>query len=654
MTALMALLLILDLEGLAAFLWAFFTPAESGQAVFLWLSPSRLFLAGLLLLICAALLAASIHLWRSRAAAEDLETRLNAWLVEQGRLAPALLALVVLPLLLVAGILAVLLTPLEYEAYSSLAPDTFPLLHSIVSALLPLLALLVMLMLQSAVFLVTRFRRSVLEPSTWAWHRIDGPLLALLIAAAIAFQWLVLAFRLRFFVNIPAWYWIFDLVPFNVGDLWFILVALSLLVIAYWLLVVQRRTAAGLIVVAALGWFLQMGVGLMGGSGIATLRDRYFTTYHQAYIARAAASDLSVIDSIRQYESLYGSRTFTSTKPPGLMAFYLGLEHLVNGFPSAFSGAVRYERLSNVVIGLLPVLAVCIVALLYAFARRFLDDSSGLVGRLAPLLYVLAPGLALFTFFADQAIYPAVFLLGIWLCVTVIRTRSLAWAFLLGAALYLAAFFAFTMLPLYVFAGLYIVLYHWGNGARLRVLSVVFTALAVAAGTLLMHGLGRALLDYDFLPRFQRTMTINHDFDFYLRLGQQPPGVPEAPAQRLGQILSAAWINNLDYAAAIGFPIYILFLAQSARRARRFFNGGAGGGDIILLALIAAFLILNLAGTAQGEVPRLWLFWLPMLVLLAAYELEPLLRRRPGVLLALGVIQLVTLMLTFHFQDLRM
>jgi hypothetical protein len=64
--------------------------------------------------------------------------------------------------------------------------------------------------------------------------------------------------------------------------------------------------------------------------------------------------------------------------------------------------------------------------------------------------------------------------------------------------------------------------------------------------------------------------------------------------------------------------------------------------------------VLNLAGTAQGEVPRLWLFWLPMVVIFAAFELQPVAQRRPLVLFGLGIVQLITLMLTYHFQDLRM
>ena len=102
-----------------------------------------------------------------------------------------------------------------------------------------------------------------------------------------------------------------------------------------------------------------------------------------------------------------------------------------------------------------PLLALLIVPVLYTFTRRFLETSSPFVPSIAPLLYVLAPSAVLFSLFPDQAIYPVVFLLGVWLTVSVVRLGSLVWAFLLGGLLYLYVFFAFTMLPLYPFAGLY-------------------------------------------------------------------------------------------------------------------------------------------------------------------------------------------------------
>ena len=75
---------------------------------------------------------------------------------------------------------------------------------------------------------------------------------------------------------------------------------------------------------------------------------------------------------------------------------------------------------------------------------------------------------------------------------------------------------------------------------------------------------------------------------------------------------------------------------------------------MILASLLLSFIVLNLAGTAQGEVPRLWLFWLPMVLFLASMEIVSYARRRPLIVLGLALTQIVTIVLTFHFQDLRM
>jgi hypothetical protein len=176
----------------------------------------------------------------------------------------------------------------------------------------------------------------------------------------------------------------------------------------------------------------------------------------------------------------------------------------------------------------------------------------------------------------------------------------------------------------------------------------------MAAGCLLLYALFRLMLNYDFLPRFQRAVAINHGFDFYLRVGRQPPLGPEPFGTRLAQIAGALALNNLDFAAATGFPVYALFIWQAVHLARRVWLRCADAGDVILAALLSSFIVLNLAGTAQGEVPRLWLFWLPMVTMLAARQLEGAVRARPRLVLALALVQLVTLFLTFHFQDLRM
>ena len=93
-------------------------------------------------------------------------------------------------------------------------------------------------------------------------------------------------------------------------------------------------------------------------------------------------------------------------------------------------------------------------------------------------------------------------------------------AFVLGLFLYAAVFFAFTMLPLYPFAGIYLALNYWTNRQERQLKQQVWIALAIAAGSLLLYFLFRIFLNYDFLPRFAKTIAINHNFDFYLRVGR--------------------------------------------------------------------------------------------------------------------------------------
>jgi hypothetical protein len=656
MRSLKWLLALYVIEGLLAVAWTFFTPSESGSAVVLWLSRERLLLFGLTLFAWLVILGTAIWFWRSPAHTKSVQAGIDRYCLEDKRLAPVLIYLLVLPLLLLAASLRVVLTPLQYSAYRSWAPDTFPLLHSVVGAALPLILLASLMALELAAYLAMHYLQALVDRAFWSWRQ-TGPFLILLLAGTLTvFYWLVLVFRLRFFVNNPTWYWKFDPVAFNWGDLAFALVALLLLALVYWSLILRRRILPGLLVLFVLGYFLQLSVGLMAGGGFASFRDRYFSSYHKTYISKATQGSVTFIAGIRDYEALFGTRQFTNTKPPGLMTFYMGLDRLVNGHPSAYSDEMRFERLSALVATSFPVLAMFMVFALYAFARRYVPGRLGLVPALAPFLLILCPNLMLFSLFADQAVYPMVFLLGATFIIFVIQRQSVTWAFALGLFLYMAVFFAFTMLPLYPFVAIYLALSYWMNRRNNSLRRNIWMALAIGAGILLLYFLFRIFLNYDFFPRFAQAVSINHNFDFYLRVGRTPPGAPESFLVRLQQILGAAWLNHLDLAAAMGFPLYLLFLAGAVRLLGRLFKGAEAvrPGDIILAALLLSFLVLNVAGTAQGEVPRLWLFWLPMMVMLAALELEPYVADHPRLLLGLGVVQLITLFLTFHFQDLRM
>lgn len=654
MRSLKALLALLCVEGFAAVLWTFLTPSEGGHAVFLWLSRERIALFGLALLLWAASLGLSLRLWFYPSSLEAAHAWLDGLCLIGKQLGSLLIFLAVVPLSLLAALLAVVLTPPEYAVYRTLAPDTFPLLHSVVLGLLPILLFLILASLESAVYLGIHYRRALATREMWSWSRIGPALLGLCIAVLTVFYWLVLVFQLRFFVNNPAWYWKFEFVPFNSGDFVFLCVSLVLVFLAWWTLIVHRRILIGLLLLFMLGVFLQFGVGLMAGAGLASFQDRYFSSYHKTYISKAAQSTESILDSVSRYELLYGSRLFTNTKPPGLMAFYIALDHLLNGHPSSYSPDARYARLSGLVSYVYPLVAMGLIFATYAFARRYAPGRLDLVPVVVPFILAVCPNLVLFSLFPDQAIYPLFFLLGVVFIIITVRRQSVILAFLLGLFLYLMVFFAFTMLPLYPFALIYLALNDWHNRDHVRLGRAVWMAVALLAGTLLLYFAFRLFLNYDFLPRFEKTVLINHNFDFYLRVHRPIPTTPESFSTRLQQIIAAAWLNNVDFAAAVGFPVYLLFLVGAVRLLSRLFKRDAGPSDIILAALLFSFVVLILAGTAQGEVPRLWLFWLPWVVLLAALELESFAQRQPRMLLVLATVQIISIFLTFHFQDLRM
>jgi len=458
----------------------------------------------------------TLWLWRSENHLQSIHTTLDDWCLKNQHLGAILIILFVIPLFLVLGILKVVVTPLDYKAFQAWAPETFPLLHSLVVSFLPILVFVLLTMIESGIYLAVRYRTAAILRETWTWQNIGNPLILTLISLVTVFNWIVLAFQLRVFTSNPAWYWKIERVTFTIGDLWFLVGTVAFLALAYWLLLLRRRIIVGLLFVFLFGVFLELSVGIISSNGLDTVAKRYFSSYHKTYVQKASQNQLAILEVVRRYDELYGSHAFVDTKPPGLMAFYIGLEQLVNSRPSAYPDDVRYERLSTVITYAFPLLAMVLVFLVYMFIKRCLKYASGTVAVTAPLMCVVCPNLVLFSLFPDQAVYPLLFLLGIWLIITIIQRQSLLLAVVLGIFLYGTVFFAFTMLPLYVFAGIYLIMNYWSNRRQRSWKQQILFAGAIAFGSLLLFLVCLYFLNYNFFPRFEKTMGINHNFDFYL------------------------------------------------------------------------------------------------------------------------------------------
>jgi len=645
------LIIILAIQAAGMFLWVFLTRSEADSSIFLWFSKSRLALVaiagGIVLVLALAV--------KRRQLVDHLADRVERQIIDRKKLITALLICLMAAGLLSAFVFKNLSTPLVYSAYETWAPNFFPALYAIILNLLPFLTFLIVFFIDLAVFLVIVYWKQFTDSHYWSWQVIGPTFIASIATLGTLAYWVILSLRLKVLVNLPGWYWIFIPRSFSIRYAVYIFGIVCLIGLTGWLILKKNQMKLALAVIFVTGWAMQLGIGFLSGDRLQSFTDRYFKTYHAAYPKFASSTDAPLITNIRNYEKAFPN-TFTLTKPPGLMTLYSILERIVNGNPahSGLSDETRYERFSNAITGLFPAFGALAALILFGFSKKLLDFQKNWQIFLPAILYIATPSVVLFSLFADQAFYPAAFLLGAWVVFSLLKKDSLLAALLTGIILYLFIFFAFTMLPLYPVAAIFLALNWWGTPGKGRLISQSKKGIALLIGTAVAYGLFRWALNYDFFARISQTMSINHQFDFYLRLGLEPIVGSETLVQRMQQIFHALWLNNLEFATTLGIPIYILFILFGLRLVVLAIKRQLTPENTVLTSMFVAFIVLNLAGSALGEVSKLWIFWVPLAVMLAAKGLIHWFNLRPLGVLGILFIQVVTLLLTYHYQDLLM
>jgi hypothetical protein len=169
-----------------------------------------------------------------------------------------------------------------------------------------------------------------------------------------------------------------------------------------------------------------------------------------------------------------------------------------------------------------------------------------------------------------------------------------------------------------------------------------------------MFGIFYYALDYNVFTRYQGAMKVVRNFDFLLRVdaprGEQLPNTGFLLPPRY--ILGAFALNNLEFASAVGFPIYLLFIVQGVATLSAFVKRKITPQHAILASFLATFLAMNIFAPIQGEAARLWIFWTPMIVLFAGSSIAALFKPHNRMTYLLVFLQLTTIYLTFKFQDL--
>ncbi len=292
------------------------------------------------------------------------------------------------------------------------------------------------------------------------------------------------------------------------------------------------------------------------------------------------------------------------TQPPGWPLAYWGVARGFARFPSlaeAVGGRVhRYDCLAPELVGLdmaqlaagsLRVVIVLASGLgvlpLYAIGRRFIGARSA---RLAAVGYGYLPALLVFSGRFDVA-YALLALLAVWLALRAVVDGRRGAAVALATLIALSSFFTFTALAiaglaLLVAAAAWLGAHDWRDRGVAR---VVWVGGGIAAAVLLFWG-GLRLLGIDAVEMWRVGQAIHREY----------------------RLNYPAWFlfNLYDLAVFMGIVPFVgavaAVVAGKKEAALRWLALGWG----------AAVLLLNLSATVRAETGRLWLFLMPLGVLI--------------------------------------
>ena len=417
----------------------------------------------------------------------------------------------------------------------------------------------------------------------------------------------------------------------------------------------RRRIVFGLAVLMIFGFFLQHGVALSEGRGANGMRDRIVYSGH-AEFARTGSRDMSAWDVLTGYESFMElpGQSFARSKPPGQLLFYMALSSVADvvmlGQESneALRPRIidhRHRRLVDFATIAMPMLSTLVVIPLTLLASYYLPRR--LVLYPALVLLLSAPTV-LITLHLDQALYPLI-ATTLWALAARAGTmtrRIGAWSAAAGAIAWLGVFVSFSLLPTIVIAMVItgtVIPTDTVAGKSRRLLPA---AVGFVSAFVLLAVLAKFLANYDMIFRFRSAMA--HHQAWIIAHHPQWRGWPELPRLRL---LSAA-LNLTEFGYWVGIPLVGLLgsaiLVGIRSLARRRATGIEWMAPCVGLVLVAA----SLFGGSIGEVARLWIFMVPLVVLVAVERLGKLAGRRTQTFLfALSAAQLAWTFLLKAKQD---
>ncbi|NLF15329.1 MAG: hypothetical protein GX597_26355 [Anaerolineaceae bacterium] len=419
---------------------------------------------------------------------------------------------------------------------------------------------------------------------------------------------------------VPYWY----AVPiFNppLAKLWPAFIALSVYTLAGFTLAVRSRGAALL-------WSLLGGIVLpiatlsVLGDPFEVLLMRTISNHATGGFSRSVELTPELVRNWSTY--MAGWRTIfphISISLPGWPLVYAGLVRILEQMPAlsqSLAAPLRglqchqwgFNTLADVQIAsawlgvLAPLWSALTVLPLFGLARRVAGET---VALHVVLLWPLVPAAALFTGTLNSP-YPLLATIAV-LCLWSGMTRkagpqSAILLLLSGALSGGLIILSLALVPLLMLCGLLMLGLPWMDRAPAR----TNIARSVIAGVWFCLGTAVVMAVYGFLAQHSPLHVISVALNVHFELARA--------------YLTGVGLHLWDFIIFTGLPLVMLALMAMTGVLRR--NTRLEAPHLLAASLGLTLLVLVLSGTAQGEVGRVWLFFMPLITLLAACGLSRL------------------------------
>ena len=402
----------------------------------------------------------------------------------------------------------------------------------------------------------------------------------------------------------PDWRWPYQFTN-TISKLWF--PALTIVGLLFFFFYIEKLDEREInkkqwVILAAaifLHFLFQFSILFFSRAGIGVLLQRIIQPDMNGYFTAALS-----IKNIPQFLSTYNESVLSfpmhaTGHPPGSILFFW----LVNQLSAvltplqSFISSIRFSHQDVQLIwnalslnqkfgafvstSLIPLFSSLSLLLVFVLGKELYSVRAAIR---SVFLFMTIPAIVLFVPLSD-VFFPLFFLLSFWVFLKGLRDKKLLLIFLSGILFFLGLFFSMSLLPLLLLFAYFIFLYSYKKKLNMqKLLSFGFA-----------YVLGLVILPFLLFVLFQfNSLAVAKTLISWLPKGRQ----------------YHVWIlyNLYDFFVYTGIPLFLLYVKMILSKVK----------DHLFIAFTIMLLLLNFSGAVRGEVGRIWIPFMPVLVLFIA------------------------------------